>query len=301
MFSKLRRWWRQWLPGEAVEAETEEELLFHLGGLVEDNLQRQLPFDQAWQQALNRFGSLRSYAGECGRVRTSRRLMLRRIAYVGLIAIGVLMAWLSMTVYGVWSKGTSWRFPIAGRIVDQRQQPVAGANVLVVLKTWPGGRYRQESFAAVTDVEGTFRLPRLVPSEDRCAVQVAAIKDGYGFASRYLTTDEIDRGSFGAIALNLSSVSPAALYLQDAKGQPIVNAEVAPASRRTIDGQTHMVYFQGSESIRVTSDAQGRIPIRCFQAGDEAELFVRLPDREWRQQQVRIEPEQTVVRLESAF
>jgi len=153
----------------------------------------------------------------------------------------------------------------------------------------------------VTDGEGRFRLPRLVPPEQKCDVQVAAIKDGYGFASRYLRTEEIDRENFGSIALNLSSASPAELYLQDEQGRPVANAEVAPASRRTADGQTHLVYFQGSEAVRVTSDSQGRIPMHCFQPGDEAELFVRLPDREWRQQQVRIEPERTVVRLESAF
>ena len=65
--NRLRVWWSggQSVDVSTGEEEIDEELMFHLRSLIEDNLSRGLPSDTAWQEAQRRFGSLRRDAEAC--------------------------------------------------------------------------------------------------------------------------------------------------------------------------------------------------------------------------------------------
>ena len=72
------------------EDEIDEELMFHLRSLVEDNLAKGMSFDDAWRNAQERFGSLRRYARACRRASPARRLIFQVIPALGfLIVVGL--------------------------------------------------------------------------------------------------------------------------------------------------------------------------------------------------------------------
>ncbi|REK11211.1 MAG: hypothetical protein DWQ37_14875 [Planctomycetota bacterium] len=47
--------------------EIDDELTFHLRALVDENVARGMPLDEAWDDAQRRFGSLSHYSNECHR------------------------------------------------------------------------------------------------------------------------------------------------------------------------------------------------------------------------------------------
>ena len=53
-------------------------------------------------------------------------------------------------------------------------------------------------------------------------------------------------------------------------------------------GQEHLIYFQGSEATRVTCDERGQATLRCFQTGDQAEVYVHAPGGDWKPYEVKI-------------
>ena len=61
-----------------------------------------------------------------------------------------------------------------------------------------------------------------------------------------------------------------------------------PASRQSPQGGEHLVYFQGSEPIQIAADAEGRVGLGWFEAGDEAEILVQLPGKDWESHAIRI-------------
>ncbi len=73
----------------------------------------------------------------------------------------------------------------SGTVMDESGKPLADADLLVILKTWPNDRYMQQDFYAKSDSEGHFTFPKLVPVNRQYAVQVVAAKKGYAFKSAY--------------------------------------------------------------------------------------------------------------------
>ena len=185
---------------------------------------------------------------------------------------------------------------LTGQVLDGRDEPIAEAKILVVLKTWPSGRYQQDDFFAETDDDGTFILPKLVPTAGRYAVQVTVVKEGYALQSHYNLKTRPDE-SLRPVDFRLEPTTPKTLVLQDEMGQPIRQVNVIPSTRITSQGDEFHVYFQGSESIQVTSDANGRVELASFSTGDRAELYFQLPGEPWKTQQVDISGEEIVVQL----
>ncbi len=75
--------------GSAADEGIDEELTFHLRALVDENLAKGMSNDEAWQQATDRFGSLRRYAAECRRVGQPGHFVLPVLAGVVLVALAV--------------------------------------------------------------------------------------------------------------------------------------------------------------------------------------------------------------------
>jgi Carboxypeptidase regulatory-like domain len=266
--------------------EIDEELMFHLRLLIDDNLARGMPPDNAWQEAQRRFGSLRRYAEAC---RNSARggIVSWLAPAAALFLAGVFCgSWLLMT--GQQHPPTVAPHDLTGRVVDRRGNPLADATLLVILKTWPGGRYQQEPFTATSNSAGQFRLPELIPAEGQFAVQVAAVRSGYALASSYRLLPGPGPHSFEPVTLALGEASPVTLVVQDSSGRSVARARVVPASRRSPDGERHLVYLQGSEPIQAVADAAGRVSLDCFALGDQAEVFIQLPGKEWEPHEIRI-------------
>src|SRR5205085_1735770 len=81
------------------------------------------------------------------------------------------------------------------------------ARVVVILKTWPGGGYRQEAFSTTSEADGSFRLSGLVPREGQYAVQTAALTPGYALTSTYQLKEEGSRSSLEPVTLQCDDAS----------------------------------------------------------------------------------------------
>jgi len=319
-----------WRPNSptAPGGDVNDELMFHFRGLVNDRLAEGLPFEAAWERAEQQFGSVRRYDSECRALDAAQRFNWRPLLL--LVSLGVVAwAWWSAVELPGRRLGSELRLlrqevqalrdvqlarterpsespvppqtpapvDLAGAVEGADGKPLTEATILVILKTWPGGRYRQEAFTATTDADGRFQLPHLVPMDGQYAILVAALKDGFAFKSTY----QLKRGQPVAqpdpIVLTLEQASHVTVVLRDADGQPIADALVAPSERKSRQGEDHLIYFQGSEPARRTTDAQGRVRLDCFLAGDQAEIYVQLPGDNWNSRRFEISGDDSVVEL----
>jgi hypothetical protein len=281
-----------------VDQEVEEELMFHLRSLVDDELARGTTFDAAWDRAHGRFGSLRRYANACRGVVFNRHRFFQTSLVLLLAFAGLLAGWLlfeirslrqehSTLVQSISRQATQTAETagrpedLTGRVLDRLGRPIGNASVAVILKTWPGGGYRQEAFSTTSDADGTFRLAGLVPLEGQYAIQAAALPPGYALTSTYRLIEEGSHPSPDPVLLQCDDASQITFVVQDDRGHPVANARVTPHSRRSSSGANHLVYFQSSGPFQASSDAAGRVGMGCFERGDEAEIYVQLPGKDW--------------------
>jgi hypothetical protein len=86
-------------PTEAHAAhDVDEELMFHVRLLVEENRLQGMSDDEAWSSAHRRFGSVYQYAKETRRIDMGHRFTTQRLALGGLLVLGVLCGWLWLQV-----------------------------------------------------------------------------------------------------------------------------------------------------------------------------------------------------------
>ena len=317
-------------PAMSVEDDIDEELMFHFRSLVDDNAAKGMPLDDAWRNAQTRFGSLRRYATECRRVTPFDRFLFQGLPVLGLICLGLLVGWILIDVRSLREEQTalldvasqreaendalrkkSQVLPLGdamlpalvdltGRVLDRQAKPIPDAKVLVILKTWPAGHYKQENFATTTDADGQYRLPKLVPTSGQRAVQVAAVKDGYAIASSYQLNEADNQAAIAPVKLELAKASRITLVVYDSGGKPVANVRVAPHSRRTRTGERHMIYFQASEPVHTDTDAEGRVGLDCFEQGDEAEIYLRVPGKDWEHRAITIPNDKDVIEVKTA-
>jgi hypothetical protein len=126
---------------------------------------------------------------------------------------------------------------------------------------------------------------------------VAALKEGFAFQSVYQLKDRKPVERPDPISLRLEQASQVTLVVRDGNGQPIANAGVIPFTRKSRGGEYYMVYFHGSEPVRSTTDAAGRVCLNCFLVGDRAEVFVQLPGEDWNNREFEVSSDSLVVDL----
>jgi hypothetical protein len=310
------------LLGDRRQPQVEEELLHHLRCLVEENEAKGMSSSEAWDAAQGRFGSLQQYSRECRQVAGGSVVPWRMATAAGLLLAAFVAVWhaaevrrlhqnyaslLERSKLSAHTNGTdesavpnsTHHSDLVGQIVDPQGRPVANANVLVILKTWPNRRYRQEDFAALTDSEGRFRLAALVPTTGQYGIQLAALGDGFALGSTYQLIEEEDHPAAPPMLLKLEPAKRLMVQVRDANGQPIAGAKVVPRGRRTRDGETHSIYFQASGPVQADVDEQGRAPMNCFESGDVAEIAIQLPGDEWQEREVQIDEGHEIIIVSS--
>ena len=314
----------------ASGGEVHDELMFHFRALVNEKIAEGLSFEAAWQQAEQQFGPLRRYESECQAVRIERRLAWRIAVATAGALLAMLAAWWIAPDAGKAMKNevrllrqdiealrkeqgersaqvrvatddrrSAPAIDLTGIVLGNESQPLGDATVLVILKTWPGGAYRQQAFTATTGDDGQFQLPGLIPGEGRYAVLVAALKDGFAFQSVYRLKEFVPTEQPDPIRLQLEPASHVTLVVRDGNRQPVPNAHVIPSLRKPRQGSEQLIYFQGSEPIRQTTDAEGRVRLNCFESGDRAEIYLQLPGDEWSSREFDVSADGAVVEVAS--
>lgn len=238
--------------------------------------------------------------------------MLQRISAVGWVSLTLLVAWLFVEVRSLRQAraappiqltgavrvaqkkpadengAAEEKNDLAGTITDSQGKPLTDVHVLVILKTWPNDRYRQQDFAAKTDRQGRFRFAKLAPVAGQRAIHLAAVKDGYALTALYELRKAGEELESDALKLQLDDAVPLKLKVRDGQGRPAAKARVIPFSRQATGGEQQSVYFQAAKPIEVVADDEGVVPVGVFRRGDKAEIYIALPGKEWEQQSVVI-------------
>ncbi len=160
---------------------------------------------------------------------------------------------------------------LAGNVVDDGGKAVAGADVLLIYKSWPGGRYQQQALKSKTDQDGNFKFANLYQSGKRTAFLVTLLKDGYSLQSQYVPNLEGDDVDF---QFKLDKADPLRVQLVDKDGKPLAKAVVIPVQRKTFTGDEFFIYSQSGPDIARRADADGKIDLNYFRRGDSASILV---------------------------
>jgi hypothetical protein len=303
MSALVNFWTTLWRPAVSIDTDIapqiDEELLFHFRALVDENSARGMSPDDAWTDAQRRFGSIDRYAKQTWRIDMGHQLTLQRVGIIALLLLALLCSWLWLQVENLHGQNTQILqlmkgmapakaddqppklSAFVGNVLDDSGKPLANADLLVILKTWPDGRYMQQDFYAKSDSDGHFSFPQLVPVNRQYAVHVAAAKKGYAFKSAYQLKQGAAVKEPEPVKLRLDKAFPLTLVIRDKAGQPIPGAAVVPNSRKPQGGQEQAIYFQASDPLRCESNDQGEISFPYFVAGDKATIYLQTPGRDW--------------------
>jgi len=319
--------WRNFSQGDPRSAakaaeEIDDELSFHVRALVEENMARGMLEEEAWKTARQQFGSVEQYAQQTWEIDMGNQLLMQRLMIAGLLILAVLcgMMWFHLdrlqgrhselltqnnTILEQNAKLTKMVEQLAqnqpekpiqlsdfsGRVVDSAGKPLEDVQLLVILKTWPNGRYHQEAFHTKTNSAGQFNMPKFVPVNRQYGIHVAAIKGGYAFKSAYQMKEGDAIKEPEAVEFALPAASKFNLVLQDAAGKPVPSALVAPASRQSENSDSQeLVYFQATEPVRAKANAQGEVELPYFGPGDKAKVFLKLPGHDWEEKEFVVAP-----------
>jgi erythromycin esterase-like protein/beta-lactamase regulating signal transducer with metallopeptidase domain len=163
---------------------------------------------------------------------------------------------------------------LTGKVVDQDGKPIAGAQVLVIRKTWRTG-YRQEGFEGKTNDEGRYEFPDLYTLGEPRAILVTIVRPGYALTGIYHENTEKD--PLPDETLKLLPATKVNLRLKDAQGQPLKAARLYPEIRTAADGSNHLIYFNTADrvpSLWTQTDEQGRATLALFRPNDKAQIGI---------------------------
>jgi hypothetical protein len=283
-------------------AEIDEELLFHLRSRVEDNKAAGMNEDEAWDDARRRLGSYRSSVEECHEIRTAgwkrlgaaiaaAALLLFALGWIttdwrtkALAAqqtviteqLGVLTTAVSQTAVAGTTLAASESEDLV-TLVTRSGKPVQNANVLLILKTWPNDRYRQEPFHAKTDSEGKATFEQLIPEKGQFAVHVAVFHEGSALTSAYhlfKATGKRNLKDIKPLKVSLAAGQKMKFRLKDEQGNVLANAHVVPFSRQAGKAEPHLVYMDAAGPVTVSSNTDGEVNFSYFARGDDVKLVV---------------------------
>jgi hypothetical protein len=191
---------------------------------------------------------------------------------------------------------------LTGLVTDSDGNGIAGATVLLVHKSWPNKRYQQNFFQTRTDADGKFQFDAQYESKMQNAFLVSVLAPGFEFQSQYEVHEE------GKVAgqkdFTLTAADAKNFQLVDSNKKPIGNMDVF-VSKRKFNGNEHFNFPQSAEQMVWSTDAEGKVELPFFVAGDKVTLAIRL-DGQWKDTEFAVKdvrddaaPQQVQVEYES--
>lgn len=301
---------------EEYDLAIEKEIAFHVAERTEEYIANGMPADQAKQSALNKFGDVARIASQCRVEAMGGLVAWHRLHFA--LTMGLIVAVASLSISGMRRSNDSlriaaslppgiasmlnhdWTGDVTGRVVNEEGQPIAGACVLVVVKTWPDNSYFQRSYSAICDNHGEFEIRRVHPRNEKYEVLVSAVADHRLLKSSYHSKSG---GTLEPVQLELPTSSQFVLQIESEQGAVLHGIEILLQERMETNGSRHQVYFDSAQSLIKQTDEQGRVQLPYFQPGDTATVLVRTADRSWQPHELLV-PDQgqiLTLRLTSAI
>lgn len=287
----------------SVDQEIDEEFEFHVDCRTRELVQAGWTPELARTEAEREFGQREHWRTKCREAHLGpRRWLLPLVSLSVLIPLVAYIAWLSFQLQmsrnhtavllaqqerlkqllaAAPDAGNEERLlaadaerqDLTGEVRDASDKPVAKANIVVIHKSWPNNRYRQDSLRTSTDETGTFRLPKLFVPGTQVAFLVTILADGHAMQSEYVLKKAGEEVS--PFKFKLKPALKKTLTVKNSSGMPLANTVVFPTTRRVPEStKEYMIYYQSAADCGLKTDANGNVQMSFFELGDEIDLGV---------------------------
>ncbi|QDT68275.1 hypothetical protein MalM25_11960 [Planctomycetes bacterium MalM25] len=180
------------------------------------------------------------------------------------------------------------RANLSGVATDTKGNPLADADVLLIVKTWPNNRFRQDDYAIKTDDAGEFVLKGRIPLDGQYGVNAVVVADGHAIASRYVLVEDPSGQPPEKLGFKLPESTETRIVVTDAAGKPLAKALVGPSERIDAEDEEHLVYHQGSNPVWKKTDDEGAVTIDWFAPGDLGKVNIRPRGGEWQEKKIEV-------------
>lgn len=192
------------------------------------------------------------------------------------------------------AKRVATKADLRGVVTGVDGEPIAEADVLLIVKTWPNNRFRQDDYAVKTDGGGAFVLKGRVPLDGQYGVNAAVVADKHAIRSRYVLVEDPQGQPPEELDFELPASNAIQIVVTDQAGEPLAKALVAPSARLTQDDDEHLVYHQGSRPAWKKTDAEGAVTVDWFVPGDLGKVTIRPRGGDWQERKFDVGEAATV-------
>ena len=158
-----------------------------------------------------------------------------------------------------------------GMVKDEDGNPVAGARVLLLHKSWPNGRYMQRGYATTTNDKGEYNFAGQYNSGTQNAFLITIFVEKQQMVSRYEVFREGE--DVTDFDFDLEPASSTRFRFVDDSGNALANADIF-VSNRNSGGEDYMVYPNSRDNATWQTDDEGVVSLPYFEPGDEVEFGV---------------------------
>ena len=166
----------------SIDREIDDELSFHIECKTQDLIVSGMSPEQAMAEANTLFGTVSQVRRQCQKIKYGYGPLMVCSLSISFVALIASIGWLTMLLNAANLKNqqmsimlTALESPnsddgdLVGEIVDATGKPLADAKIFLIHKSWPDGRYQQEShaiarnLASITVPDGSVDYSTIVP------------------------------------------------------------------------------------------------------------------------------------------
>lgn len=283
----------------AIKNDINDELEFHIQCRIDDLIEEGLTREAATAQAHADFGSTEAIRKQCEQISFGGPRLFAALSAIALTVLVSAVCWLSYQLVLVKNQNaemvkrlSSVEAPTALVAAPAQKNlndltgtvtgpdgPVADAKVLLVFKSWPNNRYQQKTLATTTDDKGKFVFDDLYATNMQTAYLVSIVKDGLTLESKYWIHKS--RRKVKPVRIRLKEAVDKVLTVRDPSGNLLPNTQVFLQSRNLApNGESgDFIYPQSGKDILQTTDADGKVSMGYFLAGDKAKITAIVEDQ----------------------
>lgn len=269
-----------------VDREIDEELDFHIECRTRDLMESGMSFENAVEEANRQFGGRARIRRECQTIGYGRNVWLIIILSCGFLVSVAAIGWLTHLLHAANQQNQQMlalvhslqpvqdaKNGLTGEITDEKGQPVSGARVLLIFKSWPGGQYQQQGLNQTSDEAGKFRFPELYSSSMQTAFLVTILAEGRAMQSEYVLYKA--KSKVKPFRFKLQTAIEKTFIVHDKSGKPVADTIVFPSTRKPEKSDDEfMMYDQSAESAGYRTDAAGKVRMALFAPGDSVQLGI---------------------------
>ena len=277
---------------ESINSEINDELDFHLACRVDELMDSGLSKVEAQQQAESAFGARAAIAKQCQKINYGNRIIFGRCAIAALLLSLIVIGWLGWELIAQKSANTMLSQRLAemtlaagspmlevvqqngptdvyGTLTDEQGNAVPDAKVLLVVKSWPNGKFSMHPMATESDSDGNFRFVEAFTKGAKTEFLITVVADGWLMSSDYLA--DHDGSPLEGFELKLAAATPQKIDV----GKEHAGWKVIPNKRKSLaDGKEHYIYSVSQAEFDHKVNDDGTVDMNHFAPGDELRFVV---------------------------